>query len=48
MTSEVATDMETSGSSWWATVEATVNVSDIRSFTTIVELQTPAETIELV
>ena len=47
-TSEVATDMETSGFSLGGKfVEATVMFSDIRSFTTIVELQTPAETIEL-
>jgi adenylate cyclase len=47
-TSEVATDMETSGFALGGKfVEATVMFSDIRSFTTIVESQTPAETIEL-
>jgi len=47
-TSEVATDLETSGFSLGGKfVEATVMFSDIRSFTTIVESQTPAETIEL-
>jgi adenylate cyclase len=47
-TSEVATDMETSGFALGGKfAEATVMFSDIRSFTTIVESQTPAETIEL-
>jgi len=47
-TSEVATDMETSGFALGGKfVEATVMFSDIRSFTTIVESQGPAETIEL-
>jgi class 3 adenylate cyclase len=47
-TSEVATDLETSGFALGGKfVEATVMFSDIRSFTTIVESQTPAETIEL-
>ena len=47
-TSEVATDLETSGFSLGGKyVEATVMFSDIRSFTTIVESQTPAETIDL-
>lgn len=47
-TSEVATDLETSGFSLGGKyVEATVMFSDIRSFTTIVESQTPSETIEL-
>jgi adenylate cyclase len=47
-TSEVATDLETSGFSLGGKyVEATVMFSDIRSFTTIAESQTPAETIEL-
>ena len=47
-TSEVATDLETSGFALGGKfVEATVMFSDIRSFTTIAESQTPAETIEL-
>lgn len=47
-TSEVATDLETSGFSLGGKyVEATAMFSDIRSFTTIAEAQTPAETIEL-
>jgi adenylate cyclase len=47
-TSEVASDLETSGFSLGGKfVEATVMFSDIRSFTTIAESQTPAETIEL-
>jgi class 3 adenylate cyclase len=47
-TSEVATDLETSGFSLGGKfVEATAMFSDIRSFTTIAESQTPAETIEL-
>ena len=47
-TSEVATDMETSGFALGGKfVEATAMFSDIRSFTTIAESQTPAETIEL-
>ncbi len=47
-TSEVATDLETSGFSLGGKyVEATVMFSDIRSFTTIAESQTPADTIEL-
>lgn len=47
-TSEVATDMETSGFALGGKyVEATVMFSDIRSFTTITESQTPQETIEL-
>lgn len=47
-TSEVATDLETSGFSLGGKfVEATVMFSDIRSFTTIAESQTPDETIEL-
>ncbi len=47
-TSEVASDLETSGFALGGKfVEATVMFSDIRSFTTIVESQTPAETIEL-
>lgn len=47
-TSEVASDLETSGFSLGGKfVEATAMFSDIRSFTTIAELQTPAETIEL-
>jgi len=47
-TSEVATDMETSGFALGGKfVEATTMFSDIRSFTTIAESQSPAETIEL-
>ena len=47
-TSEVATDLETSGFSLGGKfIEATAMFSDIRSFTTIAETQTPAETIEL-
>jgi class 3 adenylate cyclase len=47
-TSEVATDLETSGFSLGGKfVEATAMFSDIRSFTTIAESQTPSETIEL-
>jgi adenylate cyclase len=47
-TSEVASDLETSGFSLGGKfIEATVMFSDIRSFTTIAESQTPAETIEL-
>jgi len=47
-TSEVASDLETSGFSLGGKfVEATAMFSDIRSFTTIAESQTPAETIEL-
>jgi class 3 adenylate cyclase len=47
-TSEVATDMETSGFALGGKfVDATAMFSDIRSFTTIAESQTPAETIEL-
>lgn len=47
-TSEVASDLETSGFALGGKfVEATVMFSDIRSFTTIAESQTPAETIEL-
>lgn len=47
-TSEVATDLETSGFALGGKfVEATAMFSDIRSFTTIAESQTPAETIEL-
>jgi adenylate cyclase len=47
-TSEVATDLETSGFALGGKfVEATTMFSDIRSFTTIAESQTPAETIEL-
>jgi len=47
-TSEVATDLETSGFSLGGKyVEATAMFSDIRSFTTIAETQTPTETIEL-
>jgi adenylate cyclase len=47
-TSEVATDLETSGFSLGGKfVEATAMFSDIRSFTTIAESQTPEETIEL-
>ena len=45
-TSEVATDLETSGFALGGKfVEATTMFSDIRSFTTIAESQTPAETI---
>ncbi len=47
-TSEVASDLEVSGFALGGKfVEATVMFSDIRSFTTIAESQTPAETIEL-
>jgi len=47
-TSEVASDMETSGFALGGKfIEATAMFSDIRSFTTIAESQTPAETIEL-
>ena len=47
-TSEVATDLETSGFSLGGKfVEATAMFSDIRAFTTIAESQTPEETIEL-
>jgi len=47
-TSEVASDLETSGFSLGGKyVEATAMFSDIRSFTTIAESQTPAETIDL-
>jgi adenylate cyclase len=47
-TSEVATDLETSGFALGGKfVEATAMFSDIRSFTTIAESQTPAETIDL-
>lgn len=47
-TSEVATDLQTSGFSLGGKfVEATAMFSDIRSFTTIAEAQTPEETIEL-
>ena len=47
-TSEVATNLETSGFSLGGKyVEATAMFSDIRSFTSIAESQTPAETIEL-
>jgi adenylate cyclase len=47
-TSEVASDLETSGFALGGKfVEATVMFSDIRSFTSIAESQTPAETIEL-
>ena len=47
-TSEVASDLETSGFALGGKfVEATAMFSDIRSFTTIAESQTPAETIEL-
>ncbi len=47
-TSEVATDLETSGFALGGKyVEATAMFSDIRSFTTIAESQTPEETIEL-
>ena len=47
-TSEVATDLETSGFALGGKiVDATVMFSDIRSFTTIAESQTPDETIEL-
>jgi class 3 adenylate cyclase len=47
-TSEVASDLETSGFSLGGKfVEATAMFSDIRSFTSIAESQTPAETIEL-
>jgi adenylate cyclase len=47
-TSEVATDLENSGFALGGKyVEATAMFSDIRSFTTIAESQTPEETIEL-
>ena len=47
-TAEVADDLETSGFSLGGKyVEATAMFSDIRSFTTIAEAQSPAETIEL-
>jgi len=47
-TAEVADDLETSGFSLGGKyVEATAMFSDIRSFTTIAESQSPAETIEL-
>lgn len=47
-TSEVATDLETSGFSLGGKyVEATAMFSDIRSFTTIAESQSPEDTIEL-
>jgi adenylate cyclase len=47
-TSEVATDLEKSGFALGGKlIEATAMFSDIRSFTTIAETQTPAETIEL-
>lgn len=47
-TSEVATDLETSGFALGGKfVEATAMFSDIRAFTTIAESQTPEETIEL-
>jgi len=47
-TSEVVEDMETSGFALGGKfIEATAMFSDIRSFTTIAESQTPAETIEL-
>ncbi len=47
-TPEVATDMETSGFALGGKfVDATAMFSDIRSFTTIAESQTPEETIEL-
>lgn len=47
-TSEVASDLETSGFALGGKyVEATAMFSDIRSFTTIAELQTPEETIDL-
>ena len=47
-TSEVASDLETSGFALGGKfVEATAMFSDIRSFTTIAESQSPAETIDL-
>ena len=47
-TSEVATDLETSGFALGGKfIDATAMFSDIRSFTTLAESQTPAETIEL-
>jgi len=47
-TSEVATDLETSGFALGGKfIDATAMFSDIRSFTTIAESQTPEETIEL-
>src|SRR5512137_2803036 len=47
-TSEVASDLDASGFALGGKfVEATVMFSDIRSFTTIAESQTPSETIEL-
>lgn len=47
-TSEVASDLETSGFALGGKyVEATAMFSDIRSFTTIAESQTPQDTIEL-
>jgi adenylate cyclase len=47
-TEEVAEDLETSGFSLGGKyVEATAMFSDIRSFTTIAESQSPADTIEL-
>ncbi len=47
-TAEVAQDLEESGFALGGrSVEATVMFSDIRGFTTLVESQTPAETIEL-
>ena len=47
-TSEVATDLETSGFALGGRfVEATAMFSDIRAFTTIAESQTPEDTIDL-